>query len=167
MNLTPEWAGHTSRDQRATVLLRQEHEILLDLFRRQRSLPPGASQEREALQEQILAVIELIDRVERDVLFPALPAKYGPLLRALEADHEALAGCLAGLRRAVSVPSSNQARTRIEQLARHHLAHEESVLYGIVEREHPELNRQLYQALVDARVRIAAGAGTAVGGSSH
>jgi hypothetical protein len=167
MNLPPEWAGYTSRDQRATVLLRQEHEILLDLFRRQRALPISATQERESLQAQILAVIELIDRVEREVFFPALPAKYAPLLRALEADHEALAGCLAGLQRTATTPSTSQARMRIEQLARDHLAHEESLLYGVVEREHPELNRQLYRALIDARARIAALAASCPPGTAH
>jgi hypothetical protein len=157
MTLTPEWAGQSSRDQRATVLLRHEHEILLDLFRRQRALPPDASAERAALQEEIMAVIELIDRVEREVFFPALPAKYAPLLRAFEADRGTLAGCLEGLRQA-GAPVAGMSGMRVEQLAREHLVQEESLLYSTVEREHPDLNRQLYGALVEARVRLAASA---------
>jgi hypothetical protein len=155
MKLTPEWAGQTSRDQRATVLLRQEHEILLALFRRQRETTAAPSQEREALQDEIAAVLELIDRVEREVFFPALPSKYAPLLRAFEADHETLAGTLEGLRRIAAPGSFGAWSLRVEQLAREHLVQEESLLYSTVEREHPELNRQLYGALVDARARIA------------
>jgi hypothetical protein len=156
MKLTPEWAGQTSRDQRATVLLRQEHEILLALFRRQREAAAAPSQEREALQEEIAAVAELIDRVEREVFFPALPPKYAPLVRAFEADHAALAGSLDGMRRVAGAGSLGAWTLRVEQLAREHLVQEESLLYTPVEREHPELNRQLYRALVDARARIAA-----------
>jgi hypothetical protein len=167
MKLTAEWAGETSRDQRATVLLRQEHEILLSLFRRQREAASAPSEVREALQEEIAAVVALIDRVEREVFFPALPPKYAPLVRAFEADYAVLAGSLEGMRGVAGAGSFGAWTLRVEQLAREHLGQEESLLYTTVEREHPELNRQLYRALVDARARIAAHAAVPAAAQRH
>lgn len=156
MNLPIEWAGQSSQDHRATVLLRQEYEILLDLFRRQRepALDPPVS--REALQQRIVELVELIDRMERDVLFPALPSEYAPLVRAFMADHEDLARCLATLRRAAAnAARANATSERLEQLAREHVVHEETLLFTAVEREHPDLNHALYERLVAERARLA------------
>jgi hypothetical protein len=156
MDLSTEWAGQSSEDHRATVLLRQEHEMLLDLFRRQHepALEPPVS--RDWLQEQILALLDLIDRMERDVFFPALPPEFTALIRAFKTDHDGLARCVNGLRRA----AANAARAsvnseRLEQLARDHVAQEETLLFTAVEREHPDLNRTLYDRLVVARERLA------------
>jgi hypothetical protein len=56
--------------------------------------------------------------------------------------------------------ATNAARTnatgeRLEQLARSHLTHEETLLFPALEREHPDLNRQLYDRLVAERARFA------------
>src|SRR5207237_4539163 len=109
MDLPTEWAGQTSEDHRATVLLRHEHEILLHLFRRQRELTLEPDLSREALQREIIALIELIDRIEREVFFPALPAEYRALVRSFVADHDVLARCVAANRRA----TANAARANV------------------------------------------------------
>jgi hypothetical protein len=156
MDLPTEWAGQTSEDHRATVLLRQEHEILLDLFRRQREPALEPAMRREDLQREILTLIELIDRIEREVFFPALPSQYGPLVRSFVADHDVLARCLAAVRRAAAnAARANVNGERLELLAREHLALEETLLFTAVEREHPDLNRALYDRLVAARARLA------------
>lgn len=157
MDLPIEWSGQSSEDRRATVLLRQEHETLLDLFRRQRepALEPPA--QREALQRKIVALIELIDRVEREVLFPALPTQYDALVRSFVADQDVVARCLAaGRRSAANAARAHAHGERLERLAREHLADEESLLFTAVEREYPDLNRALYDRLVAARARITA-----------
>jgi hypothetical protein len=156
MELPIEWAGQSSQDHRATVLLRQEYEILLDLFRRQREPALDPSISRETLQRRIVALIEMIDRVEREVLLPALPSQYAPLVRSFMAEHEDLARCVAGLRRvAANAARVNATGERLEQLAREHVVHQETLLFPAIERELPELNRELYDRLVAERARLA------------
>jgi len=152
MALAIEWAGQTSEDHRATALLRLEHAELLGMFRRQHepALEPGLT--RTALEHHILATLSMIVRLERDVLFPALPAQYAALVRACAATHDDLASRAAVMQRShASVARQNARVERLELLAREHLAAEESLLFQAIEREHPELNRELYQRLVDAR----------------
>jgi hypothetical protein len=156
MDVPAEWAGQSSEDHRATVLLRQEHETLLGLFRRQRepALEPTVS--REELQRSVLSLMELIDRIEREVFFPALPSEYAALVRAFVVDHDGLARCLAGVRRSgANAGRAKISGERLEQLARDHLAQEETLLFNALEREHPDLNRALYERLVLARARVA------------
>jgi hypothetical protein len=156
MDLPTEWAGQSSEDHRATVLLRQEHEILLDLFRLQREPALEPPTRREQVQREIIALIELIDRIEREVFFPALPSEYAALVRTLVADHETLARCLAASRRAAAnAARANVQGERLERLAREHLAQEETRLFTAFEREHPDLNRVLYDRLVAARAHLA------------
>jgi len=155
MDLPAEWAGQTSEDRRATVLLRQEHETLLDLFRRQRepALEPRAR--REALERRIVALIALIDRIEREVLFPALPSQYDALVRSFVADQDVVARCLAaGRRNGANTARAHAHGQRLERLAREHLADEEALLFTAIEREQPELNRALYDRLVAERARL-------------
>ena len=119
MALSSEWAGQSSADHRATVLLRDEHTLLLDLMVRQRSPAVGAGIPREALQEEIMEIIDLLGRIEREVFFPALPAQYGALVRAFNADHDGMASCVAFLRRpAANVARRNLQGERLELLAR-------------------------------------------------
>ena len=156
MELSSEWAGQSSEDHRATMLLRQEHLALLELFRRQHDPAPAVAGDRDTLQAEINALVELIGRIEREVFFPALPAEYAPLVRSFAADYDDVARCLASLRRS----ASNAARLaqngeRLERLAREHLVHEQNLLFNAIEREHPELNRRLYEDLVAARARFA------------
>lgn len=156
MDLSIEWAGQSSQDHRATVLLRHEYEILLELFRHQREPALDPPVDREDLQQKIVALVELIDRIEREVFFPALPSQYTALVRAFMAEHEDLGRCLAGLHRAPANPArANAAGERLEQLAREHLAQEETLLFPAVERDHPELNRQLYDRMIAERARFA------------
>jgi len=159
MTIAAEWAGQTSVDRRATVLLRHEHALLLDLFRRQRV--PGEAVDGEWLQQRIMDLVELMGRMEHDVLFPALPAHYAPLVGAFEAEHAAVAGCVDGLRRAPDAPATKAQGERLELLVRAHLAHEEMLLFQAVERDEPELDASLYEALVAARRRMAEVAGQA------
>jgi hypothetical protein len=156
---TTEWAGQSSADHRATVLLRREHQVLLDLFRRQRD-PAGSSDRRDELQTAIESLIENLHRLERSVLFPALPAEYEAVVQAFLADQHALEQCVANLRRA----SSNASREailaeRLELLVREHLEHEEQWLFATFEREHPSLNDALYDRLVEERRRLATQSG--------
>ena len=153
--LAAEWAGQSSEDHRATVLLRDEHALLLDLMGRQHDpvLAVGAS--RESLQQQIIDTIELLGRIEREVFLPALPAQYGALARAFAADHQGMASCVAFLRRGgTSVVRRNAHGERLELLARENLVAEQTLLYADLERDHAELNRTLYEALVVARCRL-------------
>jgi hypothetical protein len=156
MDLPIEWAGQSSQDHRATVLLRQEHERLLDLFRRQHEPVLDPPTDRQSLEVEIVAVIDLIDRVADEVLFHALPDDYAPQVRTLAAEHRDLSRCLVGLRRAAdNAARRNASGERLEQLARDHIAHQEAMLFTPIEREHPDLNRALYDQLVSARARLA------------
>ena len=158
MALSTEWAGQSSADHRATVLLRQEHELLLELFRRLHdpAVEPGVT--RDSLQAEIVAMLDMIVRIERDVLFPALPSQYRALVQAFTADHDGMASCAAALSRTpVSVPRRNAYGERLELMARERLAAEQTLLYNALERSHPELNRTLYDRLVAARTRLAPG----------
>jgi hypothetical protein len=153
--LATEWAGQSSEDRRATVLLRHEHEHLLDLFRRQHEPATGPDRARDSIDADIMATLAVIDRVERDVFFPALPTEYGALVRAFLADHESLASCAATFRRnAASTARQNIHGERLELLAREHLTAEQTLLFAAVERDHPELNAALYNPLVEARGRL-------------
>jgi hypothetical protein len=155
MMLAAEWAGQSSEDRRATVLLRHEHEHLLDLFRRQHEPTTGPESVRDHIDADIMATLAVIDRVERDVFFPALPQEYGALVRAFEADHDSLASCAATVRRsAASVARQNVHGERLELLARQHLTAEQTLLFAAVERDHPDLNAALYNRLVEARGRL-------------
>jgi hypothetical protein len=156
MHLPIEWAGQSSEDHRATVLLRQEYELLLDLFRRQREPALDPPADREALQDRIVALVELIDHIEREVFFPALPSQYAALVRSFTAEHDDLARCLSALRRTTANPArANATGERLEQLAREHLTHQETLLFPAVERDNPELNHALYDRLVTERTRFA------------
>ena len=152
MTLSTEWAGQTSEDHRATVLLRQEHETLLAMFRRQRAPANSTHDTRDALQDAIAATLDMILCMERDVFFPALPTHYGALLRACAASREGLANRMALMRHHLpGVARQNAQGERLELLAREHLAVEQALLFDSLEREHPDLNHALYDRLVNAR----------------
>ena len=155
MVLSTEWAGQSSEDHRATVLLRDEHTLLLDLLGRQHDTALAAGVSRDSLQEEIMDIVDLLGRVEREVFFPALPAQFGALVRAFSADHDGMASCVAILRRnGTSLARRNAHGERLELLARENLAAEQTLLYTELERDHPELNRALYGDLLAARSRL-------------
>jgi hypothetical protein len=149
--LSTEWAGASSQDHRATVLLRDEHATLLELFRRQhQAVEPGVTQ--DVLQEQIVEHLAFIGRIEREVFFPALPSQYAPLVRACTAAYDDLATCAAGVRApTASVALHNAHGERLELMTRDHLAAEQSLLFAAIERDQPDLNRTLYDQLVATR----------------
>jgi hemerythrin-like domain-containing protein len=151
-----EWAGQSSADHRATVLLRHEHQALLELFRRQRE-PADPSDRRDTLQAAIEDLLDQLHKIERDVLFPALPSEYEAVVQAFLVDQHVLEQCLANLRRA-SPNASREAilNERLELLVREHLEHEEQWLFATFEREHPALNAALYDRLVEERRTTAA-----------
>ena len=151
-----EWAGQSSADHRATVLLRHEHQALLALFRRQRE-PADPADRRDALQAAIEALLDDLHKIERDVLFPALPSEYGAVVQAFLVDQHALEQCIANLRRATPNASREAILAeRLELLVREHLEHEEKWLFTTFEREHPALNAALYDRLVEERRGAAA-----------
>jgi hypothetical protein len=150
MGQSSEWSGRSSADHRATVLLRQEHQALLDLFRRQRE-PTEPVATREALQAAIVDLLAQIRDAERNVLFPALPSEYEAVVQAFLVDQQMLEQCLANLQRATNVARAAAAGERLELLVREHLAREEQWLFTALEREHPHLNAALYDRLVAAR----------------
>jgi len=154
-----EWAGQSSADHRATVLLRREHQALLELFRRQRE-PADPADRRDALQAAIESLIDELHHIERDVIFPALPSEYEAVVQAFLVDQHLLEQCVANLRRA-SPNASREAilAERLESLVREHLEHEEQWLFTTFEREHPALNAALYERLLEERRRTAARSG--------
>ena len=154
-----EWAGQSSADHRATVLLRREHQALLELFRRQRE-PADPSDRRDTLQAAIEDLLDQLHKIERDVLFPALPSEYEAVVQTFLVDQHVLEQCLANLRRA-SPNASREAilAERLELLVREHLEHEEQWLFTTFEREHPALNAALYDRLVEERRSNAARSG--------
>ena len=85
----------TSIDHRATALLRREHEAILGAFREYRDASRGT---RETIGQQIAVLIEIHDRVERAVVYPALAPYYGPLIRAFLAEHDEISSCIAVIR---------------------------------------------------------------------
>src|SRR5437868_14246857 len=77
----------TGSDHRAKTLLRREHEAILAAFRDYRDASRGP---REVVAQQIAVLIEIHDRVERSVVYPALVPYYGPLVRAFVTEHDQL-----------------------------------------------------------------------------
>lgn len=155
MRIGMEWAGQSSVDHRATVLLRHEHELLLELFRRQRAAEADPA-ERNGLQQRIEALLDLMGRVEREVLFPALPAQYAALVHAFTAGHAALSGCVLGMQHGLDASTISLQQEKLEQLARVQVTQEETLLYDAVERDEPALNLALYERLVAARRALVA-----------
>jgi hypothetical protein len=143
----------TSIDHRATALLRREHEAILAAFRQYRDVFRGP---REAITQQIAALIEIHDHVERSIVYPALAPYYGPLIRAFLAEHDEISSCIAAIRdtrnSAADVLASVE---RLEHLARGHIGREESSLLASVERDQPGLNARLYASIVAEKERLA------------
>jgi len=143
----------TSIDHRATALLRREHEAILGAFREYHDASRGA---REAIGQQIAVLIEIHDRVERAVVYPALAPYYGPLIRAFLTEHDQISSCVA-----IICDSRNSAADvsasvdRLEHLARDHIGREESSLLAPVERDQPGLNARLYASIVAEKERLA------------
>jgi len=152
--LAREWAGQSSEDHRATVLLRDEHALLIDLLSRQHDPAITAGDAREPLEVQILDTVDLLGRVEREAFFPALPPQYHALARAFAAHHEGMAACVAALRRQTTSRARLAAHgERLELLARENVAAEQALLYTALERDYPDLNHALWDVLVAARGR--------------
>src|SRR5439155_8228798 len=85
----------TSVDHRATALLRREHEAILRAFRDYRDASRGS---RDAIAQQIAVLIDIHDRVEHAVVYPAFAPYYGPLIRAFLTEHEQISACVAVVR---------------------------------------------------------------------
>ena len=150
----------TSVDHRATALLRREHEVILGAFRQFRDAARGARDTRETIGQRIGALLELHDRVEHTVVYPALAPYYGPLVRALAAEHDQIASCLAVLRDPGTEPSDALSIIeRLERLARDHIGLEETSLLTPVERDQPGLNTRLYPSMVAEKERLAGSTG--------
>ena len=143
----------TSIDHRATALLRREHEAILGAFREYRDASRGT---RETIGQQIAVLIEIHDRVERAVVYPALAPYYGPLIRAFLAEHDEISSCIAVIRDTRNSAADALASVeRLEHLARGHIGREESSLLAPVERDQPGLNARLYASIVAEKERLA------------
>jgi Hemerythrin HHE cation binding domain len=143
----------TSSDHRATALLRREHEAILAAFREYRDAQRGP---REAVGQQIAMLIEIHDRVEHTVVYPALAPYYGPLVRAFLTEHDQISSCIAAMRDSRSSAADVLAAVdRLEHLARDHIGREESSLLAAVERDQPGLNARLYASIVAEKERLA------------
>jgi len=146
----------SSTDHRATALLRREHEVVLAAFRQLREAPRAGRRPREAIAQRIAVLLELHDRVERTIVYPALAPYYGPLVRALMAEHDQIAACIAVLREGHADTSDSVANLdRLERIARDHIALEETSLLTPVERDQPGLNARLYASMVTEKERLA------------
>jgi hypothetical protein len=148
----------TSVDHRATALLRREHEVILGAFRQFRDAAHGTGDPREAIGQQIAILIELHDRVERTVVYPALAPYHGPLVRALMAEHDEIAACVGALRNQPDAAAAASNIDRMERLTRDHIGLEEASLLTPFERDQPGLNARLYDAIVAERERLAGAA---------
>jgi len=150
----------TSVDHRATALLRREHEVILSAFRQFRDAGRGTRDTRETIAQRIGVLLELHDRVEHTVVYPALAPYYGPLVRALGSEHDQIGDCIAVLRDANDgTTDALSIIDRLERLARDHIALEETSLLTPVERDQPALNARLYPSMVAEKERLAGAAG--------
>jgi len=146
----------TSVDHRATALLRREHEVILAALRPFHDAPKGARDPRDAITQRVAVLLELHDRVERAIVYPALSPYYGPLVRALTVEHDQIAACIAVLRDDHADTNDALANLdRLERLARDHIALEETSLLTPVERDQPGLNARLYGSIVAEKERLA------------
>ena len=147
----------TSVDHRATALLRREHEVILGAFRQLREAPRGVRGDpRVASAQRIAVLLELHDRVERSIVYPALAPYYGPLVRALAVEHDEFTACIAAMREGPFNTNDSLANLdRLERLARDHITLEESSLLTPVERDQPDLNVRLYASMVAEKERLA------------
>lgn len=145
----------TSFDHRASALLRRDHEVILAAFRQYREAAPSDASPRGAIAQRIGALLELHDRVEHSVVYPALAPYYAPLIRAFLTEHEQINECIAVLRETDNdAPAIASTLDRLERLARDHIAQEEVSLLAAVEREQPGLNARLYTAIVQEKERL-------------
>ncbi len=143
----------TSSDHRATALLRREHEAILAAFRDFRDASRGP---RGAIAQQIAVLIEIHDRVEHSVVYPALAPYYGPLVRAFLTEHDQIRSCVAAMRESRNSAADVLASVdRLEHLVRDHIGREESSLLAAVERDQPGLNARLYASIVAEKERLA------------
>ena len=149
----------TSVDHRATALLRREHEVVLSAFRRFRDAARGPRDPRQAIAQQIAVLIELHDRVERTVVYPALAPYYGPLVRALTTEHDEVAAQIGTLRNGSDSADAIANVDRLERLTRDHIGLEEASLLTPFERDQPGLNARLYESMVAERERLAGAVG--------
>jgi Hemerythrin HHE cation binding domain len=145
----------TSVDHRATALLRREHEVILSAFRQFRDAARGPRDPRQAIEQQIAALIEMHDRVERTVVYPALAPYYGPLVRALTAEHDEIAARVGTLRNQTDTAEAAANIDRLEHLTRDHIGLEETSLLTPFERDQPGLNARLYESIVAEKERLA------------
>ena len=156
MDLQSALDDFTSSDHRATALLRREHEVILGAFREYRDASRAARDPREAIAQHIAALIDLHDRVERAVVYPALSPYYGPLVRAFLTEHDEVASCIATMRENdTNAPAALASIDRLERLARDHIAQEEVSLLAPFERDQPALNARLYDSIVAEKERLA------------
>jgi hypothetical protein len=147
----------TSIDHRATALLRREHEAILAAFRQYRDAFRGP---REAITQQIAALIEIHDRVERSIVYPALAPYYGPLIRAFLTEHDQMSSCIAAMRERHDSAADLLANVdRLEHFARDHIGREEASLLAAFERDQPGLNARLYASIVAEKERLAGAVG--------
>jgi hypothetical protein len=143
----------TSIDHRATALLRREHEAILAAFREYRD---ALGEPREPIAQQIAVLVEIHDRVERTVVYPALAPYYGPLIRAFLTEHDQISSCIAALRESRNSAADLLASVdRLEHLAREHIGREEASLLAAFERDQPGLNARLYASIVAEKERLA------------
>jgi hemerythrin HHE cation binding domain-containing protein len=143
----------TSNDHRATALLRREHEAILGAFREYHDAARGP---RETIAQRIAVLIEIHDRVERSVVYPALVPYYGPLVRAFLTEHDQISSRIAAMRESGNSAADVLASIdRLEHLAREHIGREESALLAAVERDQPGLNVRLYASIVAEKERLA------------
>jgi len=142
----------TSIDHRATALLRREHEAILAAFREYRD---ASLDSREAITQQLAMLIEIHDRVERSVVYPALAPYYGPLIRAFLTEHDEISSCIAMRDGRNSGGDLLVSLDRLEHLARDHIGREESSLLAAFERDQPGLNARLYGSIVAEKERLA------------
>jgi Hemerythrin HHE cation binding domain len=143
----------TSIDHRATALLRREHEAILGAFREYRDAPRDR---RAAISQHIAMLVEIQDRIEHTVVYPALAPYYGPLIRAFLTEHDQIRSCIAAIRDTRNSAADVSASVdRLEHLARDHIGREESSLLAPVERDQPGLNARLYASIVAEKERLA------------
>jgi len=99
--------------------------------------------------------VEIHDRVERSVVYPALAPYYGPLIRAFLTEHDEISSCIAMRDGRNSGGDLLVSLDRLEHLARDHIGREESSLLAAFERDQPGLNARLYGSIVAEKERLA------------
>ena len=147
MDLDSALEGKPAEGASATAILRADHREVERLFSEYENAE-GDAQLRLVLMRTLCMQLELHDRLERDVFYPAADHAVPDVVAAAAREHDAIMEIVSSLReRSTCDRDCDQALARLRTLVERHVHEEESDLFPRFESASRDL-RALGEALV-------------------